>query len=48
MIKSKIKGALYGIAVGDALGAPFEGWRPKSIEFFFNKHRQKWTNLLIF
>lgn len=30
-VENKVKGALYGIAVGDAMGAPWEGWRPKNI-----------------
>jgi len=30
-VKDRIKGSLYGIAVGDALGACWEGWRPKDI-----------------
>lgn len=35
MIKNKIKGAIYGVAVGDALGAPWEGWRPSGIQARF-------------
>ena len=34
-MNDKIKGALYGIAVGDVLGAPIEGWRPKDINAKF-------------
>jgi ADP-ribosyl-[dinitrogen reductase] hydrolase len=34
-MSDKIKGALYGIAVGDALGACWEGWRPKDIRARF-------------
>lgn len=30
-VEDRIKGCLYGIAVADALGACWEGWRPKDI-----------------
>ncbi len=34
----KIKGALYGIAIGDAMGAPVEGWTSDGIRKQFHDH----------
>jgi len=34
----KLKGALYGMAIGDAMGAPVEGWAPEKIKEIFHKH----------
>lgn len=36
-VEDRIKGCLYGIAVADALGACWEGWRPKDINAKFGR-----------
>ncbi|HDZ14077.1 MAG TPA: hypothetical protein ENH60_04165, partial [Pricia sp.] len=36
-VEDRIRGCLYGIAVADALGACWEGWRPKDIESKFGR-----------
>lgn len=35
---NKVAGALYGLAIGDGMGAPVEGWTPKKIQQRFGKH----------
>src|SRR5258708_39918419 len=34
----KVSGAVYGIAIGDAMGAPVEGWAPERIVAQFGSH----------
>jgi ADP-ribosylglycohydrolase len=37
-IESKLRGALYGLAIGDAMGAPVEGWSADRIRARFDTH----------
>jgi ADP-ribosyl-[dinitrogen reductase] hydrolase len=37
-ITDKYKGCLVGLAIGDALGAPFEFWRQEKIRAYFSMH----------
>lgn len=36
--QDRVKGALYGLAIGDAMGAPVEGWPPEKIAERFGGH----------
>jgi ADP-ribosylglycohydrolase len=41
----RVKGALYGAAIGDALGAPYEFDNPPMLEpFTYLEHHDFWQN----
>ena len=40
-LHEKLTGALYGGAIGDAMGAPVEGWSPQRIQQQFDTHDLK-------
>jgi poly(ADP-ribose) glycohydrolase ARH3 len=41
-LESKFTGALLGTAVGDALGAPFEGWRKEKVSSVYEEEAAVW------
>ena len=41
-LKSKFRGALLGTAVGDALGAPFEGWSVEKVRSVYGGEEKMW------
>ncbi len=43
-IRDKYKGCLIGLAIGDALGAPFEFWRQEKISEYFSLHELELVN----
>jgi len=38
LFSDKLRGALYGVAIGDGMGAPVEGWSPEQIRERFPRH----------
>jgi ADP-ribosylglycohydrolase len=38
LLESKLRGSLYGLAIGDAMGAPVEGWSAERILARFEAH----------
>lgn len=38
LFSDKLRGALYGVAIGDGMGAPVEGWGPEQIRGRFPEH----------